>query len=94
MHTLLKFYADWCGPCTAMQPVMDQLKTDMAETVIVANINIDDNPQSRLDYHVRSIPCYVLLEDGKEISRKTGSATLSEMKEWINESGSVQPDVL
>lgn len=85
MLTLLKFYADWCGPCKAMTPVVEQLDAE-DDNLIVTNINIDDNPQVRADYHIRSIPAFVLLKDRQEVARRTGSATLTELKKWVDES--------
>lgn len=86
MLTLMKFYADWCGPCKAMQPTMDKIKEEFADDVIFTDVNIDDNPQTRLDYSIRSIPAFVLLENGEEVERQVGSMTYASMKDWL-ESG-------
>lgn len=85
MLTLMKFYADWCGPCSAMLPTMENLKEEFKDQVIFSDINIEDNPQVRLDYQIRSIPAFILLKDRKEVARKIGSANLSDMQEWIEE---------
>ena len=85
MLTLLKFEAPWCGPCNAMNPIVKQLD-DEDNNLIVTHIDIDSNPQERVNYNVRSIPTFVLIKDGEEIARKVGSGTLSEMKDWISES--------
>lgn len=84
MLTLLKFHAEWCNPCKAMAPIVEQIKDEYSDTLIVQDVNIDDNPQLRADYSVRSIPTFVLIKDGKEIDRKNGSGTLSEMMEWLD----------
>jgi len=85
MLTLLKFEASWCAPCKAMNPVVDQVKADN-DQLIVTRIDIDENPQERINYNVRSIPTFVLVKEGKEISRKTGQLSVSAMKDWIEES--------
>jgi len=85
MLTLLKFEASWCAPCKAMNPVVDQVKADN-DQLIVTRIDIDENPQERTNYNVRSIPTFVLIKQGKEISRKTGQLSVSAMKDWIEES--------
>lgn len=83
MKTLLKFYADWCGPCKAVAPTIDKLAEELKDQIIVQPVNIDDNPQVRADYGIRSIPAFVLVEDGKEIARRQGGGSYSEMKGWI-----------
>jgi len=85
MLTLLKFEASWCAPCKAMNPVVDQVKADN-DQLIVTRIDIDENPQERINYNVRSIPTFVLVKEGKEISRKTGQLSVSAMKDWLDES--------
>lgn len=83
MLTLMQFKAEWCGPCKAMQPTVEKLKED--EGLIISVVDIDNNPQVRLDYQIRSIPAFVLIKDRVEVARKIGSASLSDMQEWINE---------
>jgi len=85
MLTLLKFYADWCGPCRNMTPIIEQLDAE-DDDLIVTNVNIDDNPQVRHEYHIRSIPAFVLLKDRQEVARRVGSGTLTELKEFVRES--------
>jgi len=85
MLTLLKFSASWCGPCKSMDPVVDKLNEEDDE-LILTRIDVDENPQERINYNVRSIPTFVLVKDGKEVARKTGQATISEMKSWVEES--------
>jgi len=84
MLTLLKFKADWCKPCKAMIPVVDALKEQNPD-VIFQDVDIDNDPQLRADYGIRSIPSFVVLKDRKEVKRKIGSSTLSELKELLDE---------
>ncbi len=85
MLTLLSFKADWCTPCQAMQPIMDTLKQELKGKIIFTDIDIDSNPQTRVDYQIRSIPAFVLIENQKEVARRIGSGSLNEIKDWINE---------
>lgn len=85
MQTLIKFYADWCGPCKNMLPTMEKLKEEYEGDVIFTDVNIDDNPQLRAEYFIRSIPAFVLLEDRKEVARKVGSGSLGDMREFLDE---------
>jgi len=67
-------------------PTMDQLKIDLEDEIKFTDVDIDNNPQLRADYHIRSIPAFVLIKDKQEVARKTGSAGLGELKEWLDES--------
>lgn len=90
--TVLKFEAKWCGPCQAIQPIWEELQKDTSN--IYKAIDIDDNPQLRADYHVRTIPLFIAIKDGKEVARKQGAATVRELKDWLDEQRDLQPDVL
>ena len=70
--TLIDFYADWCGPCKLMKPVVHQLAGELQGKLKVLEVNVDQNPELARQYNVRSIPCFVVLRDGKEVNRKTG----------------------
>jgi thioredoxin 1 len=88
--TFMKFYADWCKPCQAMLPTMERIKDDFEVDVSFVDVNIEDNPQARADYHIRSIPAFVILRDGQEVSRKVGSMGYADLEEWIdNELGNL-----
>jgi len=71
--TLMDFYADWCGPCIAMKPVVHELANELQGKLRVVEVNVDENPDLARHYNVRSIPCFVVLKDNKEVTRRTGS---------------------
>jgi thioredoxin 1 len=83
MLTLLKFKAEWCNPCKAMSPIVAQLDAE-DDGLIVQDVDIEDNPQLRADYFVRAVPTFVVIKDGKEVARRVGSATLSELRELVD----------
>lgn len=85
MITLLKFGAPWCNPCKAVAPILEVLKDDYKDSVKFVDVNIDENPQLRADYAIRSIPAFVIVENETEIARKVGSVTRSELEDFINE---------
>ena len=70
---LMDFYADWCGPCKTMKPAVRELANELQGRLQVLEVNVDQNPDLARQYNVRSIPCFVLLRDGKEVARRTGS---------------------
>ena len=74
---LLDFYADWCGPCRAMNPTIEAL---IQEGHPVRKVNIDRNPQLAGKHRVGSVPCYVMLVDGREVDRVVGGTSFSRLK--------------
>ncbi|MEA2013569.1 MAG: thioredoxin [Verrucomicrobiota bacterium] len=69
---VVDFYADWCGPCRRLTPVMNQLATDMTDKVDVVKINIDKFDKLAKKYAVSSIPCIIYFKNGKEEKRLIG----------------------
>jgi len=81
--TLVDFFATWCGPCKAMQPVLDQLKNDMGENVRIIKIDVDKNPQAADKFKVRGVPTFVLFKDGEIMWRQSGGMPLQTLKDKI-----------
>ena len=75
---LVDFYANWCGPCKMLSPILEKI-----EEVKVLKVNVDENPELARDYAVMSIPCLILFEEGKEKKRKIGFIPENQLKEWI-----------
>ena len=69
--TLIDFYADWCGPCKALSPIIDEVALE-AQDVTVGKVNVDTERDLALEYKVRSIPTLVIFKGGKEIERMVG----------------------
>ena len=76
---LLDFYADWCGPCKAMSPTLDQFQG--ASGVELVKVNVDENRELAQQYGVRGIPCFVYLENGITKGRAVGVQSLQQLKE-------------
>ncbi|UJP66314.1 thioredoxin [Mongoliitalea daihaiensis] len=85
---LVDFYADWCAPCQTMNPVLDQVVSELGGKVKLFKLNVDRNPQVSLQFGVRSIPHYILFKRGKILWRKGGYMTkrdlLQEMKAFVS----------
>ena len=81
---LVDFWAEWCGPCKQLGPILDEVSNDMAGKVTIAKVNIDNNPESPQKYGVRGIPTMILFKDGKAIATKVGSLPKSQLVEWLN----------
>jgi thioredoxin 1 len=87
MPVLVDFWADWCVPCHMVSPVVEEIGQDRAETLKVAKLNVDDNPESAYRYGVMSIPTLILFKGGEEIARVVGAkpkdAILRELDEHL-----------
>lgn len=81
---LVDFWAEWCGPCRALSPIIDELASEVGEKVKIAKVNIDDSPESPTKYGVRGIPTLMIFKEGKVIDTRVGSMAKSQLVEWID----------
>lgn len=81
---LIDFNADWCGPCQMLRPVVEEVANEN-DNVKIVSINVDNNDVLSEKFNVSSIPCLVLLENGKEVKRNIGVMTKDEIIEMIGE---------
>lgn len=70
---LVDFWAEWCGPCKMIAPVLDEIGTEHAGKITIAKLNIDDNPDAARRYGVMSIPTMIVFKDGQEAKRLIGA---------------------
>lgn len=77
---LIDFWAEWCGPCKQMDPVLKQLSEDLAGEATIAKVNVDENPALARKYGVQSIPTFLVLQNGNEVRRKSGVASKSALQ--------------
>ena len=84
MVELLDFYADWCGPCVTMKPVLEELEKEMADTVKITKIDVDQQQEEASKYGVMSIPTYIILKDGKEVDRFIGATSKQNVVSKLN----------
>jgi thioredoxin 1 len=80
---LVDFWAEWCGPCKAIAPALEEIGAEYVGRLTIAKVNIDDNPRTPNDYNVRGIPTLVLFKDGKPVATKVGAAPKSVLKDWV-----------
>jgi thioredoxin 1 len=80
--SVIDFWAEWCGPCRAIAPVIDELEKKYKEEGIkVLKVNVDECSELSAKFSIRSIPTIVVLKDGKEITRQTGSGPVAQKVE-------------
>ena len=80
---LVDFWAEWCGPCKAIAPALEEIGAEYAGKLTIAKVNIDDNLQTPTEYQVRGIPTLILFKDGKPVGTKVGAMPKSALKQWI-----------
>jgi len=81
---LIDFNASWCGPCRMLKPVIDEI-AEANDNIKIVSINIDDEEELSDKYEVSSIPCLVLLENGKEVKRNVGFMPKENIESFIGE---------
>ena len=79
---LVDFYADWCGPCKMMAPVIEELAEELQEKAKVGKINVDESTDTATQYDVMSIPTIIIFKNGKEVKRFIG---VRDKQELLNE---------
>lgn len=82
---LIDFYAEWCGPCKAMAPILEDVKSRMGEKALVYKLNVDKHPQIASQFQVMSIPTLIAFTKGKTAWRKTGVASSGELVKLLNQ---------
>jgi len=86
LPVLIDFWAEWCGPCRMLAPILDQLSEEMNDKVKIVKMNIDENPETPSKFGVRGIPTMLLFKEGKQIATKVGVQPKNVLQEWINSS--------
>jgi len=81
---LVDYWAEWCGPCKMIAPVLDEIATEYAGKLSVAKINIDDNPATPQSYGVRGIPTLMIFKDGEVEATKVGALSKSQLADFID----------
>ena len=81
---IVDFWAEWCGTCKTLGPILEKLSDDFHDKVEIKKINIDENPEAPANFGIRSIPTMILFKDGKIVDSKIGVSGEQDIKNWIS----------
>lgn len=80
----MDFLAQWCGPCKAIAPVLEEVACDYEDKVRIAKLNVDENAATAAKYNIRSIPTLLLFHRGVLVAQKVGALSLSRLRTFLN----------
>ena len=82
---LVDFWAEWCGPCKAMDPILEQLSVELADKVKIVKLDVDANPSTVVKYNVRAMPTMMVFKNGEPIDVKVGAGqSRAALTKWID----------
>jgi thioredoxin 1 len=81
--TVVDLWAEWCGPCRAMSPIVEELSSEYAGRVTVGKLNVDDNPEVPTSYNVRGIPTFLIFKNGELAAKVVGMQSKQHLKDNI-----------
>ena len=82
---LVDFWAEWCPPCKAIAPILEELSGEMSGKVKIAKVNIEESPQAPTKYGVRSIPTLIVFKNGETVSQNVGAMAKPDLQKWLND---------
>jgi thioredoxin 1 len=82
---LVDFWAEWCGPCKMLAPVLESVSDEFADKLKITKLNVDENPETAPKFGVRGIPTLILFKDGQVVATKVGALTKSQLVAFLNE---------
>ena len=86
LPVLVDYWAEWCGPCKMIAPLLDDAAKQFEGRVIIAKLNVDDNPDTAAKFGIRGIPTLMLFKDGKAAATKVGALSKSQLSAFLDES--------
>lgn len=80
---MVDFWAEWCGPCKAMSPIVDELAGEMGDRLKVVKVNIDESPNAPTKYGVRGIPTLMIFKGGQVVDTRVGGMSKGQLSDWV-----------
>ena len=83
---VVDFWAEWCGPCKAIGPALEEIAGEKKDSLSIIKLNIDENPLTPQKYNVRGIPALLIFKNGEVVAEKMGALPKSQLESWIDQS--------
>ena len=80
---LVDFWAEWCGPCRQLGPILEEVSKSMGDKVKICKMNVDEAPETATQFGIRSIPTMFLFKDGQQVDTKVGLNSQSSLEQWL-----------
>ena len=80
---VVDFWAEWCGPCKAIAPILDELSAELGDAVSIRKLNVDENTDTPMKFGIRGLPTLLLFKGGKVVDQRAGISSKGELKSWI-----------
>lgn len=81
---MVDFWAEWCGPCKALSPIVDEVSGELGDKIKIVKINIDENPNTPTQYGVRGIPTLMVFKGGELVDTKVGGMSKAQLTDWLS----------
>ena len=81
---VIDFWAEWCGPCRMVAPIIDELSEEYADKVLIGKCDVEEGDEVAAKYMVRNVPTIIFLKDGKQVDKHVGAATKEQLKAKID----------
>ncbi len=82
---IVDFWAEWCGPCKTIAPLLEELAQEYGDKLKVVKMNVDENPKTPMDYGIRGIPTLIMFKNGQVAGQQVGVQPKTTLKDWIDQ---------
>lgn len=83
-YVIMDFWAEWCGPCRAIAPFVEEAAETYADKIVIGKVNIDENPQVTMKYAIKNIPTLIFIKNGEIVNKHVGALKKPDLMDKIN----------